>query len=380
MEEPNNNNENLEEQMNCKKEEHFNQQFLFFKFSEKIDDILQCMSCIQEDPQVDKKIIIDQILKFPIYKIKNFPPQKNQKDSAEIRRILENFTKEKIEQFKNQVKDQIVEYYKKINNDLNLALQQSQKDKEFECEQKCKTVLNLELKQKEILNQIENLKEQLNKKVDIFQEKIQIKTDSVKNIQNQEKNNNSKNHQSQEMNNQQQIQFYNYEQNAEIEIKNNTRRIEIDNKTIKKVQKVISENLDKNKTYHFKMKINFHEQYNQNIVFYLIGSNDKNTNWLSQNYIYINTSKGACGAACGVHKIVVGQRFADFWEDDKTILNLVFNYKEISFEIYDDQKKGYIKNVIDQNKIKGEQVVLGIRFWQNHCNKIDLSIIDVRAH
>ncbi|KRW99970.1 hypothetical protein PPERSA_00137 [Pseudocohnilembus persalinus] len=401
--------------MNCQNGEHFQQQYVYFKFSEKIGEILQCMSCNSQDIQNDKKIIIDQILKFPSSKILNFPPLKNQKNCKQIQKIMENFSKEKIKQFKEYVNTQINNYYQKLSQDLNQVLLQSKKDilqqfenileftnisefydiapvkemiekyqkndidleqlfeqqlkmkKSFEDENKFNIAINQEKIQNEVQNLIQNLKVKLDEKIGIFKERIVINTEAIKKYK-------------QEI----QIQFYksNYQYNKKqlIKILNNSRRIEIDNKFGPQFKYVYSEGLEKNRTYHFKMKINFQESLEYNLGFVLLGLNDKDNGWGGQNYIFINDINRNCGAGNGEREIVEGQRFSDFWEDDVSILNVVFNYQEKLFEVFDDQRKGYVKNVINQNIINGDKLVLGIDFCQLLYSKVDISIVDIQQY
>ncbi|KRX04426.1 hypothetical protein PPERSA_00195 [Pseudocohnilembus persalinus] len=377
--------------MNCRNNQHYEQQYIFFKFSEKIDEILQCMSCSLKDPQNDKKIIIDQILKFPSSKIENFPPLKDQKNYQKIQNIMENFTKEKIKEFKEYVNTQINNYYQKINKDLTQVLNQSKKDilqqfenileftnvsefydiapvkemiekyqknninlnelfqqqlqmkKSFEDEKKFNIAISQEKIQNEVKNLVENFQLQLDEKVEIFKEKIIVNTEVIekykRKIENDQYEIPQKN-----SGNQLQIQFFKqnkpYNPKQEIEILNNSRRIKIDNKTNEQHKQLYSEGLEKNRRYHFKMKINFHQEKQQLLAFFLLGSNDKDNVWGDQNYILINNFNGDCGAGNGEREIKEGQRFLDFWEDDVSILNVVFNYQEKLFEVYDDQRKG----------------------------------------
>ncbi|KRW99968.1 hypothetical protein PPERSA_00135 [Pseudocohnilembus persalinus] len=377
--------------MNCNIDEHFEQQFVFFKFSEKIDEILQCMSCNSEDLQNDKKLIINQILKLPSSKIKNFPPLKNQNNCKQIQKIMENFSKDKIKQFKEYVKTQINNYYQKINQDITQVLLQSKKDvlqqfenileftnvsefydvapvkemiekyqkndidlkqlfeqqlkmkKSFEDENKFNIAINQEKIQNEVQNLVQNLNVQLDEKIGIFKERIVINTETIKKYK-QEIQNVQYEMPQQNRGNYQYIQFYkkNHQDNPkqEIEIKNNSRRIEIDDKTNEEPKLVYSEGLEKNRKYHFKMKINFHKSKKQFLSFALLGSNNKDNNWGNQNYIYINSFNSNCGAGNGEREIKEGQGFSDFWEDDVSILNVVFNYQEKLLEVFDDQRKG----------------------------------------
>ncbi|KRW99974.1 hypothetical protein PPERSA_00141 [Pseudocohnilembus persalinus] len=414
--------------MICKNDEHFEQQYQFFKFSEKIGEILQCMSCNLEDPHNDKKIIIDQILKFPSFKIQNFPPLKNQKNCKQIQKIMQNFNKDKIKQFKEYVNIQINNYYQKINEDITQVLLQSKKDvlqqfekilefqdvsefydidpvkemikkyqkndinfkqlfeqqlkmkKSFEDENKFNIAINQEKVQNEVQNLIQILKIELDERMEIFKKRIVINTGANKEIK-QEIQDVQQEIPLQNPENQQSIQFFrsSHQNNKklQIQIKNNSRRIEIDDKTIKQFKLVNSELLNKNRRYHFKMKINFHQQAKQQqLAFFLLGSNDKDNGWAGQNYIVINRFDGDCFAVYGEKKIVEGQKFSDFWEDDVSILNVVFNCQEKIFEVFDDQRKGYVKNVININKINGDKIVLGVHFCQQYKSKIELSMVD----
>ncbi|KRX04420.1 hypothetical protein PPERSA_00189 [Pseudocohnilembus persalinus] len=415
--------------MNCKKEKHFGQQYIFFKFSEKIDEILQCLSCSLEDPQIEKKIIIDQILKFPSSQIQNFPPLKDQQNCKKIQNIMENFSQEKIKEFKEYVNTQVNNYYQKIHNDLIQVLNQSKKDvlqkfdsilefkdvsefyniapvkemikkyqknnidlnqlfelqlkmkKSYEDENKLKIAINQEKIQNEVQNLVENFYFQLDEKVEIFKQKIFINTDVIEQYK-QEIEDFQKEEVQKNTGNQIQIQFFKsnwrYNKKHLIQIKDDSRRIEIDDKKIQKIKLVHSEGLEKNRTYFLRMKINFHKVKSQNLSFVLLGCSDKDDGWGIQNQIYVSEYLGFFGAENGESQIVEGMRFVDFWEDDVSILNLVFNCQEKIFEVYDDQRKGYVKNVIDQNKISGDKVMLGIRFYQNYLNKINITIVDIQ--
>ncbi|KRW98629.1 hypothetical protein PPERSA_02777 [Pseudocohnilembus persalinus] len=154
--------------------------------------------------------------------------------------------------------------------------------------------------------------------------------------------------------------------------------IQIDNKKLKKFKVVHSEALEKIKTYLFKLKIDFHQQINQYLSFCILGLDDKDSDWQGQNFILFTNEEGKCGTDNCMSEMVAGEKFEDFWKDNETILNVVLNYQEQIFEIYDDQRKGYIKNCINQNAIKSKNVILGIEFYQEYDSKIDMTILDVQ--
>ncbi|KRX07473.1 hypothetical protein PPERSA_11022 [Pseudocohnilembus persalinus] len=219
---------NLQEPMTCQKNEHYSQQFQFFKFTENLEEMLQCFSCFNEDPQLNKKISIDQILKFPVSKIQNFPPLLDQDIDKQVRQIMEDFTQDKIKQFKEYTKKQIEQHYEqkiKIlnqskkdviiqfeqimeftdvsqyynidqlkaainqykNKQINLEelfQEQLKMKKELECEKKCKVMFFNQQKQEEIINQLNFLKQNLDQKCFAFTNNdITINTQKLRNIQ-----------------------------------------------------------------------------------------------------------------------------------------------------------------------------------------------------
>ncbi|KRX06655.1 hypothetical protein PPERSA_13134 [Pseudocohnilembus persalinus] len=210
--------DNLEiyEPMICKNDEHDDQQYIVFKFSENINKILQCLSCCIEDNKNNNKIGIDQLMKFPVTKINNFPPMKDPNKSKEFRKALEICSQEKLKQFRENIMSLIEGHYQKVNQDLNNFLLQSKKaviqqfenflvfpdisgfydieplkkaldqfqnkiinlqglfdiqlkmKKEYECEKKSQIVLNMVKKQNDIENQIKNLRKNLDDRAQIF--------------------------------------------------------------------------------------------------------------------------------------------------------------------------------------------------------------------
>ncbi|KRX03266.1 hypothetical protein PPERSA_03381 [Pseudocohnilembus persalinus] len=403
-----------QEHLNCKKISHSGQKLIFFKFSENSDQILQCLKCNLDDDKEYNKISIDQILNYPVSKIKNFPPFKDKKDLKEIQNIMENFSKEKIQKFNKELKTEIEDFYNKLEKNINNFLFKSKQEvfqylekiqeitdisdfydiqpvkemikqyqnkeinfdqlfqkqleikKNFEDEKKFEKTMNQEKNQKEIKNLIENLKQQLDQQLDIFKNNVNQNTEEIKNFSKNQNN----------------IKFYksNFSGNSkeEIEIQNNGRKIQL-SKTVLDPKIVHTNNLDKNKTYHFKIKINFHQQNYQYLGFFMIGSNDADKHLGNQNFVCLNNVDENC-AGGGESKIFEGQNFTDFWKNDETILNVVLNYQEKLLEIYDDDKQAYVKNTIDQKNVNGDHIMLGILACQFHEEKIDLSVTDILVY
>ncbi|KRX09763.1 hypothetical protein PPERSA_02635 [Pseudocohnilembus persalinus] len=436
------------ETMSCPIKEHDEQPYIFFKFSEQKNEILQCMFCNLEDPQVNKKIAINQLLNQPIWKIKNFPPLKDQKEDVKIKKILENCTKEEIKKFKEKILSDIDLYYKKIANDLLNGIAQSKKyskeqfekyfqfveideiynieplknslkqfqqnqinldqlfniqlnlKKDFEQEQKPKIVNNQEKIRQEINNQFNSLKQQLNQKVNQFNQQITLNNNIIQqqiiNIQQPAQNNNNNNNNNHNINqninpnNNKNIQqypmnFYKSQDQCnsqnEIQITNNSRKIEFDNKS-SKAKKIYSQSLDKEKTYHLKIKIDLQGSKKSYLDFRLISSEEKDSDWFGYNYLFINDSQGNCGSNNYQNLTKQGIKFSEFMEDNKTVFNVVFNYQDKLFEVYDDEKKAQLIQIIDWQKTK-QDFVFGIQFCQNYNQpypKCRLEIIDIQCY
>ncbi|KRX00389.1 hypothetical protein PPERSA_03610 [Pseudocohnilembus persalinus] len=302
------------ETMSCPKQEHDEQPYIFFKFCEQKNEILQCMFCNLEDPQVNKKIAINQLLNQPIWKIKNFPPLKDQKEDVRIKKILESCTKEEIKKFKEKILSDIDLYYQKISNDLLIGIAQSKKYS----------------------------KEQFEK---YFQF---VETDEIYNIE---------------------------------PLKNSIKRIEFDNKS-RDCKAIYSQSLDKEKTYHLKMKIDFEGSKISYLSLNLISFEQKDSGWGDCNFLIFNDQQGGCGNYNSQNLTKKGINFSEFIEDNKTIFNVVFNYQDKLFQVYDDEKKTQLKLIIDE-QITMQDFVFGIYFRQNGQYphpKCRLEIIDIQCY
>ncbi|KRX06656.1 hypothetical protein PPERSA_13135 [Pseudocohnilembus persalinus] len=440
MEEKKINNQENYDPMTCTNIDHNDQEFVIFKFSDKINEILQCFDCNTEDNENNKKISINQIKKFSVTKINNFPPIKDPKKSKELRKALEICSQEKLKQFRENIINLIEGHYQKVNQDLYNFLLQSKKaviqqfenflefpdisgfydieplkkaldqfqnkiinleelfdiqlkmKKEYECEKKSQIVFNMEKKQKEIENQVDQLKENLNQKAQIFKQDIVIDDRQIKNIEDQIRTNqNNQNQQSLQQNNKklnkqniEQFQFFksNYLNSEKSQIDFKKKIIFAESNQF---QFAHSESLDKNKSYHLKIKIKINPiiGYNKQLYFYLIGSNDKDNDWDDQNYISFKDQYGFSRPGNGNDYIQEGQDFCQFWENKESILNLVINFDQQLFELYDEQKNCYVKNIINQKKIDGE-LMIGIkcRIYKSllRFGEIELKIKDIKCY
>ncbi|KRX04085.1 hypothetical protein PPERSA_08300 [Pseudocohnilembus persalinus] len=416
------NNSEPQDTMSCKKNDHDQSEFAYFKFSQKKDEILQCINCNVEDLQIDKKIVIEKFLKLPVWKINNFPPLKDQKKDKKIRKIIEESLQENQQKFKQYILQQIESQYNQINNDFIEALKKSKKKviqefeqlfekfqdfsglydveplkkmlqkfknnevnldqlfekqlqmkNEFEKEEKIEILEKQKQLQEQVENKLKKLEQQIKEKSEIFQRELSSLYE------------NDNNNLQQQLQQQDLVVFQksDHEGNPKdcinIFYKRGIKNIQFDDK-IKVWKTIISQNLRKDKTYFMRFKINFHGQRKQYLAFHLLNQKTKLDNWGYAQSIYLIDTKGNCGAYGGKQNFVSGERFSDFWEDDVTVLNVVISYTQQQFLIYDDQKRGVISNYIDVNKIKQEDdLMFGINCYQYQKNKIDLMFLEIKA-
>ncbi|KRX01637.1 hypothetical protein PPERSA_03721 [Pseudocohnilembus persalinus] len=492
----------------CKKQGHLNSPYIYLKFSENQNEILQCIYCNQQDSQNHKKIIIEQLLNEPAWNVKCFPPLQNTNDSEMIQKKLQFYQKDRVLKLKTDIVEEIKQIYTQFGRNIQKILDLSKKEtiqkfenlsnfddiselydtsmikqaikylqnnlitaQEFYEEQKYLKNIYENKKNINILNQqdivysqitsfVDNLKQQLNNKLEQFNQNIKIENINndnqkriferqcmIKNIiQNEQqkgvyrnfscddnelglippidtvdknrddfKYNNLQNiitqlnqiQTRQSINNTQILKFYkqnnfyqdgikildyipknmqyqcftSYSKNTNNQFTDNImnpnqQMIIFDNNQIN-VQKIIYSNiLNKYKTYHIKLKINLNNEKRQQIGFYLIDYNYKDTFNVKSNHIYMN--KNFQGATNGEKEIKYQKLFFDFMNQNTT-LNVVFNYNNKLFEIYDDNKQAYIKNVIDKNKIQGE-MAFAINLQQNIREQVYISILSVSVN
>ncbi|KRW99831.1 hypothetical protein PPERSA_10950 [Pseudocohnilembus persalinus] len=426
-----------------------------------MEEILQCINCNSFDNQNDKKLIIEQILNFPVHKVQNFPPVSDQNQGQQIRKIMENYSQEKIKKFREQIDNQIDGYYKKILEELSQILSQQkvevkkqfelffkftdfseiynvdqlkksllqyqkkeidleelfeiQKEikKKFEQEEFLKMAFAQEKIQDEIQKQLGNLELLLDQKLAIFKEDISVNKEEIFGIQkeiqfaqqgqNEEIQKNQKNKENKENLQENQgksqigsknslelsktgtrnktIQFFKSKyghQQKKIIIGNNYRKISFYQGQYHSKQ-VFSEKLEKNLRYHFRIKADFYGNNYQNVQFFLLDEGEKDKQFVSCNGIQISDRAGNWGNNfMNVKKVKEGLGFAGFLRDGQSVLNVVFNCQQKVFEVYDDEKKGYVRIELDLGLIGGDFCLFGIQVYQDEDKQyLDFNIIDV---
>ncbi|KRX04798.1 hypothetical protein PPERSA_06432 [Pseudocohnilembus persalinus] len=394
----------------CKKQGHRNSPLLYFKFSEEMDKILQCSYCMLNDQkELYTKNIIDDILNNNLWEIQNFPPHQDERMQERLQEAIKNTQKQSIDEFKQKITYQINHYYDKKEQELvNLVKQQKQQvlsefeqifqilkpfntynldrlkesltsffqekidigilyevqlelKKQFQYQDNIDEILQNNEFQNKTQQQLESFKKQLNKQIESFKQQLKIK------IQQPNKINFNFNKSDIFSEVKKEINLSTDEDKNQI--------IEYDDKTIKRFKQIYSNNLNKDKTYNIKLKINFNGEIKQCLRFALLDFKNRNKDYQKENSIILFHHNGACEAEKGIRADFQGQKFFEFFQDDQTVFNIIINFGNKQFEIYDSEKKCYIKNEIDQAKIPGE-LVFGIFFFQGFQQKAKLSILD----
>ncbi|KRX00452.1 hypothetical protein PPERSA_03185 [Pseudocohnilembus persalinus] len=395
--------------LKCKKQDHNESPIQYFNFSNEIDELFQCIYCVQEYQNNHNKIVLDQLFSQPVWKIRNFPPLHDQELGKKIRKIIELNQEENLNQFQQEILQKIEKIYFKTEEEVVKSLHQLKKET-------IQTYQDVFLQMRfQLSYDIEPLKEMIYKysKNEInleklFQQQLEMKEDFVSpiklyNTQKQEiktqviqkqleqLENDLKNfkqtlestvfneslQQLEAFNKQSELKFYKSNYNSQFfplqeitisnQINNNNINtiLHFDDKTIDQKKQVYSQVLDKFKTHHIKMKINFNGNNKQIIRFAILDSQNKDSGYCGQNNILITDISGKCESNNGISFDKQGQDFSSFMQNDKTIFNIVINYSKKLFQIYDDEKICYINHVINQDLIK-EDMLLGIRCFQNH--------------
>ncbi|KRX06443.1 hypothetical protein PPERSA_05056 [Pseudocohnilembus persalinus] len=377
------------------KQNHDEAVIQYFIFSNNKQEILQCLYCVDEDQNNKKKIILDQFMAEPIWKIRNIPYLNDKEKEKQVRKQLENNTPEKIAAFKKDILQQIEKVYHNSKEKLLQALNKQKKDiiqqfelllekvnthqlydietlkkainnlseekitlddlfkiqleikDQFESQKQADLVLTQEKNCQNLQNQVNQLQQQLEKRIQELDENMEEDVHLIFNNNNKPNTKNTNNNQQQQQqqiistpqktDNKNSIQFYksNFRSDKfnldEITISNQNNNsnnnkqtsITFDKKTIQCWKQAYSQVLDKNKTHHLKFKIDYHGTKNQQVLFSLLDQTNKDEQYLYYNYIYISDYPGNYGSKNGVIVEKKGKSISEFMRDNETIYILL---------------------------------------------------------
>ncbi|KRX03397.1 hypothetical protein PPERSA_08139 [Pseudocohnilembus persalinus] len=134
---------------------------------------------------------------------------------------------------------------------------------------------------------------------------------------------------------------------------------------------VYSDKLQQDQNYHLRLKLDLANQVaNTDLGFIFTNQEYKNTDLFGFNYRMYPFYKQnkAYGQGRYLLYMMEGKQFFEFFQDNQTVVNFVFNIEKCLFEIYDDQKIFYMKAEVTQ-KINYQNLIFMIGFQQEKQNK-----------
>ncbi|KRX01645.1 hypothetical protein PPERSA_03729 [Pseudocohnilembus persalinus] len=366
----------------CQKQEH-NLQYLYLNWTDKKDRLFQCPRCnIQDEGNPQKKILISDILdeNQKLSQIDNWPPFKDKEQIIYIKHIFqcyeqnpeqENFLNfffqqqidlffqeqekkitQKLSQLRKNVKIQFENYIQKLkdknNNKEQFQIQEIvQNFKLDKFRDKLKDFLGNQINLQQFFEFQQEQEENLIRKQEELIRNQNQQQSEIQSILNQLKEDISKNLYT--FNNQDYtmpefggLKLYKSNWNSAMEcfqILENNRKISfLPKNTVRKF--VYSEKLNKNKQYHMKLRITSMTKMINQKIFFGIGSEQQRNQDLTQfNFIQAFNLNGEIMGSGNLQKVGEQNKFVDFFKDNKTVLNVVFDIQNKKFEVYDDELK-----------------------------------------
>ncbi|KRW99294.1 hypothetical protein PPERSA_07066 [Pseudocohnilembus persalinus] len=419
--------------LHCRKQNHKELKFIFLNFSsESEENLFYCPICITKEQfqkyndnlQNTNVLILDQIQNMEINQenIVGWPPIRD-KYNEQIYQDSLKFLKDYGSDYSsivNILKDKILNFYDDFYRKITAQIQNQKKEALIQLEKYCQH--NFQSQNQETdQNKVQEIISKFD--VKILREKLQEFQTSQINVsqlyqfkqeQNKQIFNNAQIFSSltnqlekiKEINQELQKQFTKIEElivpfesykiNLDTVGKNNTGdmlkffkntykeclnkgNFEVDNENgIVKFNSdqwscIYSENLIKEKKYHLKFKIDFknHVQ-NMYLNFSLTDDKDKETKDLqTDNYVRIFDRQNESSEIGGEFR-KQGKEFYEFFNDNYTIINLVFNIQEKYMEFYDEGKYSYQRLALKTENI--QNWILVITYCQSYSKELPTTI------
>ncbi|KRW98737.1 hypothetical protein PPERSA_03872 [Pseudocohnilembus persalinus] len=165
----------------CEKIGHKKSPILYMKFTQNQNELLQCQYCNNEDKQeVNKKLFIEQVLNYPVWKIVNYPPLEDKHRQKEIKNLLEKQEREnnfvEIQLPREQIDQYFLNTYNKIKYELDKLRKQIIQDFEKNLNRSsCAQVYDIKVIK-------EGLKKYINKEINI-DKLFQIQLDFIQDME-----------------------------------------------------------------------------------------------------------------------------------------------------------------------------------------------------
>ncbi|KRX01827.1 hypothetical protein PPERSA_00537 [Pseudocohnilembus persalinus] len=391
----------------CQKANH-NLEYHCVKWTDNIDQLLQCSKCIFEDEYpIFQKILISDLLNedYKESQIQNWPPLQDKNQSKFVNSIFrcyeENPSEENV--FNYLIQQQIDSCFKDLEFKICSILRQINKDVKIKFQTyTCKPQEQDKTNKKQDIKQIiENfkiddfktkMKEFLDNKINIEQffqfqqgkndefvnkygkhideqfEKFSEISEQFQRLKNDLNGFLSTFNQYEFLNNEKiDLKFQKSKYNDSVnyfQINPENKQITFDNKNYNYLKQVYSGILENKKTYHLKIRIDAKGQIqNQHFYFGINSQQNKDQQLNTTNYIYAFQQQNNTSGSKNFKKEGKFNRFCDVFTDNLTILNIIFNINKKTFEIFDD--KNQLKCSIELQEVK--QPVFYIATFGNQC-------------
>ncbi|KRX08595.1 hypothetical protein PPERSA_01848 [Pseudocohnilembus persalinus] len=163
---------------------------------------------------------------------------------------------------------------------------------------------------------------------------------------------------------------------GKFEVDNDARTIKF--KTIGYDTCIYSENLQREKEYHLRFKVDTKNNLqNIHLAFSITSGDKKNSKSLLKDHYVCLFNRNYDSCAEGGEFQVKGLQYYLFFKDKKTVMNVVFNIEKQMMEIYDDDRICYQKLTFDKDR-KFDEWILGIYYyqWSGCYSEVDIQFID----
>ncbi|KRX08592.1 hypothetical protein PPERSA_01845 [Pseudocohnilembus persalinus] len=336
-------------------------QCIFNYYKEKVNDFyLKLKTQILEEIRKQQK---ETIIQLENYCENYFQNLNSNQDFINLQETIKLFDikdfREKFQEFQK----------KKIDIDQFFDYKQQQNSKVYNNNKIYNSLQTQQEKVEELKKELEKEFAQVNESLNSFKKQMpNIK--AINKTQQQYK-------QQQQQKKQQQLKLYksDYDKTyneGNFEIDNDARTIKL--KTNGQKTYIYSENLKREKEYHLRFTMDTKNNFkNIRLAFSLTSGNEKNSKNLETDHYVRLINYMSNSFAEGGEFQVIGKKFKQFFKDNETIVNLVFNIENKMMEIYDDNRFSYQKLIFDEDE-KFDEWILGIFYYQRYSNYSEVNI------
>ncbi|KRX05470.1 hypothetical protein PPERSA_04507 [Pseudocohnilembus persalinus] len=423
----------LQNTLQCKQDRHQSLEFLYFNMSSNNkENLFLCPVCVQQmlknkkqNSQIYEYNLIMEQLKNDQVKSENligWPPIYDEYHQK-IYQTHQQFIKEfglKNENFFNYFQKKVNDFYQNLENQIKIEIQKLQKETIIQLEAYChnyfqnqnpdqiyqniQEIINIfdvkdlrekiqEYQQEKIdIDKLFDYKQQKNSKFFNNHEFYNSLKDQYRNAEELKKDLENEFDKIREpidsikkylINIKTKIKYYSYQQylnlyksdynynynKGNFEIDNNARTIKF--QTNSHSTCIYSENLEREKEYHLRFTMDTKNNPNNiALAFSLTSGNEKNQkNLAKDHYIRVFNQNYNSYASGGEFQVEGKKNFYEFFKDNQTIINVVFNIDKKFMEIYDDDKISYQRLTFNKNINNFDEWILGTIYKLNDNNQ-----------